>query len=67
MSELLPSGVGLRVTGDGPFGAALIGRSETAVAAAPGLPTNAAAWLVPGPGAIGANARLSFLNAGSRM
>ncbi|MCY4371000.1 MAG: DUF5719 family protein [bacterium] len=64
LSELLPSGVGLRVTGDGPFGAALIGRSETAVAVAPGLPTNADTWLVPGPGAIGANARLSFLNTG---
>ena len=64
LNDLLPAGVGLRVTGDGPFGAAVTGRSDTAVAVTPGLPTNAATWLVPGPGAIGAETGLSFLNTG---
>ena len=64
MNELTTSGAGLRVTGDGPFGAAVTGRSDTAVAVTPGLPTNATTWLVPGPGAIAAETRLSFLNTG---
>ena len=64
LGELLPARAGLRVTGDGPVGAAVIGRSATAVAVTPGLPTSAATWLVPAPGAPGADARLSLLNTG---
>ena len=66
LSEPAASGIGLRVTGDGPFGAAVVGRSATAVAVTPGLPTNGDAWLVPGPGAEGSGARLHLLNTGVR-
>lgn len=61
----LPTGAfGIRVTGDGPFGAAVVGRSSTAVAATTGTPTNASAWLLLGPGAVPADSRLRLLNAG---
>ena len=55
---------GIRITGDGPFGAAVIGRSLTGAAGTLGTPTNASTWLVPGPGAVRASARLRLLNAG---
>lgn len=64
LGEIPTSGFGIRVTGDGPFGAAVVGRSETAIAATVGTPTNASAWLVPGPRAVPADARLRLLNAG---
>lgn len=55
---------GIRVTGDGPFGAALVGRSATAIAATSGTPVNARSWLLLGPRAVPADARLRLLNAG---
>ena len=64
LSEISSPGFGLLVTGDGPFGAAVRGRSETAAAAVPGSPVNAAAWLIPGPGSVAADARLRLLNTG---
>ena len=65
LGEIPTSGFGIRVTGDGPFGAAVVGRSETAAAATVGTPINASAWLVPGPLAVPADARLRLLNAGA--
>lgn len=65
LSDLPTSVAGVRVTGDGPFGAAVVGRSETSSAVTPGVPTNASTWLVPGPGAMGADARIRFLNTGA--
>lgn len=62
--DLPASGAGLRVTGDGLFGAAVVGRSGTAVAVTPGLPTNASTWLAPGPRSEGAAAAINFLNTG---
>ncbi len=64
LGAVASSGLGLRVTGDGPFGAAVRGRSETAAAATPGIPANASLWLVPGPRSVPADARLRFLNTG---
>ena len=64
LDELPASVFGIRVTGDGPFGAALVGRSDTAIAATSGTPTNSSAWLVLGPQAVPADARLRLLNAG---
>lgn len=58
------SAFGIRVTGDGPFGAAVIGRSESAIAATAGTPINDSAWLLLGPRAVPTDARLRFLNAG---
>ena len=58
------SAVGVRVTGDGPFGASIVGRSGTAIAATSGTPVNDSEWLLLGPGAVPADARLHFLNAG---
>lgn len=55
---------GARVTGDGPFGAALVGRSGAAIAATSGTPVNDTAWLLLGPRAVPAEGRLHFLNAG---
>ena len=64
LDELPASVFGIRVTGDGPFGAALVGRSDTAIAATSGTPTNSSEWLVLGPQAVPADARLRLLNAG---
>ena len=64
LGEISSSGLGLLVTGDGPFGAAVRGRSETAAAAVLGSPVNAAAWLIPGPGSVAADARIRLLNTG---
>ena len=64
LGELSGSEFGIRVTGDGPFGAAVVGRSDTAVAATVGAPTNASSWLVPGPRAVPVESRLRILNAG---
>ena len=64
LDELPASAFGVRVTGDGPFGAALVGRSDTAIAATSGTPVNDAAWLLLGPTAVPADTRLRFLNAG---
>ena len=64
LDGLQASEFGVRVTGDGPFGAALVGRSGTAVAATSGTPINDIAWLLLGPRAAPADARLHFLNAG---
>ncbi len=64
LTDLPAAGAGLRVTGDGLFAASLVGSSETALAVTPGLPTNAATWLVPGVGVFGVGARLGFLNTG---
>ncbi len=58
------SGFGLLVTGDGAFGAAVRGRSAAAAAVYSGTSVNAAAWLVPGPGSVPADARLRLLNTG---
>ncbi|MCY3653085.1 MAG: DUF5719 family protein [bacterium] len=58
------AGSGIRVTGDGPFGAMIIGRSETGVSATVGARTTANTWLVPGPGVVPAGSRIRFLNAG---
>ena len=64
LGEFPTSRFGIRVTGDGPFGAVVVGRSGTAVAATAGTPTTGSAWLVPGPGAVPAVSRLRLLNAG---
>lgn len=64
LGEISSSGFGLLVTGDGPFGAAVRGRSAAAAAAVSGTPVNASAWLVPGPGSVAADARLRLLNTG---
>lgn len=58
------SGFGLLITGDGAFGAAVRGRSAAAAAVYSGTSVNAAAWLVPGPGSVPADARLRLLNTG---
>ena len=52
------------MTGDGPFGAVIIGRSETGVSATVGARTTAADWLVPGPGVVPSGSRIRFMNAG---
>ncbi len=54
--------VGLRVTGDGPFAAAVRGRSPTGLAGTAGSTTTANVWLVPGLGSVGSNAVLSIMN-----
>lgn len=64
LDGLPASAFGVRVTGDGPFGAALVGRSGTAIAATSGTPVNNSEWLLLGPRAAPADARLHFLNAG---
>lgn len=64
LGEISSSGFGLLVTGDGPFGAAVRGRSADTAAAVPGTSVNASAWLVPGPGSVPADARLRLLNTG---
>ena len=64
LEDLSSSGFGVRVSGDGPFGAAVLARSETGVAATVGARTTATGWLVPGPGIVTAGSRLRFLNAG---
>jgi len=64
LDDLPTSAFGVRVTGDGPFGAALIGRSGTAIAAASGTPINDSTWLLLGPRVVTADTRLRFLNAG---
>ena len=58
------SGFGVRVTGDGPFGAAIVARSEAGIAATVGARTTATGWLVPGPGVVPSGSRLRLLNAG---
>ena len=58
------SAFGVRVTGDGPFGASVVGRSEGGVAATVGVRTTATSWLVPGPGVVPSGSRLRLLNAG---
>ena len=64
LDGLSSSGFGVRVTGDGPFGAVIVARSETGVAATVGAQTTATGWLVPGPGVVASGSRLRFLNAG---
>ena len=64
LDELPTSSFGIRVTGDGPFGAALVGRSDTAIAATSGTPINDSAWLLLAPRVVPADTRLRFLNAG---
>jgi len=64
LEGLSSSGFGVRVTGDGPFGAAIVARSETGIAATVGAQTTATGWLVPGPGVVASGSRLRLLNAG---
>ncbi len=64
LEGLSSSGFGARVTGDGPFGAVVVARSETGVAATVGARTTATGWLVPGPGVVSSGSRLRLLNAG---
>lgn len=64
LEGLSSSGFGVRVTGDGPFGAVIVARSEAGVAATVGAQTTATGWLVPGPGVVASGSRLRFLNAG---
>lgn len=64
LEGLSSSGFGVRVTGDGPFGAVIVARSETGIAATVGAQTTATGWLVPGPGVVSSGSRLRFLNAG---
>ena len=55
----------IRVTGDGPFGATVVGRDDTAFAATVGATTTSNAWLIPGPNAeSAASYQLWFLNTG---
>ena len=64
LEGLSSSGFGVRVTGDGLFGAVIVARSETGVAATAGARTTATGWLVPGPGVVSSGSRLRLLNAG---
>ena len=64
LDGLSSSGFGVRVTGDGPFGAVIVARSEAGVAATVGAQTTATEWLVPGPGVVASGSRLRLLNAG---
>ena len=65
LGEIPTSGFGIRVTGDGPFGAAVVGRSETAAAGDRGHPNQCVRLVGPGPLAVPADARLRLLNAGA--
>lgn len=55
---------GVRLTGDLPFSAALVGADGPATAAAAGASALAEEWLVPGPGTASADFRLRILNTG---
>lgn len=55
---------GVRLTGDLPFSAALVGADGPAAVAAAGASELAEEWLVPGPGAAPADFKLRILNTG---
>lgn len=63
--EVQSRAFGVRITADGPFGAVMIGRGETAVVAAVGASTVSDEWLIPGPNSeAAASYELQFLNTG---
>jgi hypothetical protein len=64
--DQLGAGVfGARVSGDGPFGAVVVGSGEGAVAATPAAPGTSTGWLLPGVSAdTGAGYRMWVLNTG---
>ncbi len=48
LTDLAEGTVGARITGDGPFGAVVVGVGENARAAAPGVRNTATQWILPG-------------------
>lgn len=65
LTDIGANAFGLRITGDGPFGAFLVGRSLEAVVSSVGATTVSDAWLIPGPNSETiARYQVQFLNTG---